>query len=309
MLCQRMKFRQLEAFSHIMITGSMVSAAAEMNVSQPAVSRLISDLEAYLKFSLFERKQGALIPTPEGTLFFESVEENFLGLGRLEKVAENIRGDTGQVLRVAATHSLAGVLLPPVLEKFHQRFPKTKIVIHSHRLSQLIIRLQNSSVDVAIAAQLPNLRGAERILLGKARQVCALPIGHRLTALETISARDLAGETILGIMPDGPARWSEVFSQLKAQGIDFVDNYEVDTAHTAYSIIARGLAVGIIEPFGARMWVQSKKVVCRPYVPDMEMQYYYSIMKRRQYRTDQAKFLEILETYCGAMPEFDQNTS
>ncbi|MCV2892628.1 LysR family transcriptional regulator [Lentibacter sp. XHP0401] len=300
-----MKFRQLEAFSHIMITGSMVSAAAEMNVSQPAVSRLISDLEAHLKFSLFERKQGALIPTPEGTRFFESVEENFLGLGRLEKVAENIRGDTGQVLRVAATHSLAATLLPPVLEKFHQRFPKTKVVIHSHRLSQLIVRLQNSSVDIAIAAQLPNLRGTERILLGNVRQVCALPVGHRLAALKTICASDLAGETILGIMPDGPARWSEVFSQLKSEGVAFKDNYEVDTAHTAYSIIARGLAVGIIEPFGARMWVQSEKVVWRPYVPHIEMQYHYSVMKRRQYRSDQAKFLEYLKAYCGAAPEFD----
>lgn len=299
-----MKFRQLEAFGHIMITGSMVSAAAEMNVSQPAVSRLISDLEAHLKFSLFERKQGALNPTPEGIRFFESVEENFLGLGRLEKVAESIRGDTGQVLRVAATHSLAATLLPPVLEQFHRRFPKTKVVIHSHRLSQLIVRLQNSSVDIAIAAQLPNLRGAERISLGNARQVCALPVGHRLAKLETISARDLADQTILGIMPDGPARWSEVFAQLRAEGIKFMDNYEVDTAHTAYSIIARGLAVGIIEPFGARMWVHSNKVVCRPYVPHINMRYYYSIMKRRQHRPDQAKFLEILETYCGATPEF-----
>ncbi|GAA6178538.1 LysR family transcriptional regulator [Sulfitobacter pacificus] len=299
-----MKFRQLEAFSHIMITGSMVSAAAEMNVSQPAVSRLISDLEAYLKFSLFERKQGALIPTPEGTRFFESVEENFVGLGRLEKVAENIRGDSGQMLRVAATHSLAATLLPPVLEQFNRRFPKTRVVIHSHRLSQLIVRLQNSSVDIAIAAQLPNLRGAERISLGNARQVCALPAGHRLAELKTISAHDLAGETILGIMPDGPARWSEAFSQMRAKSIEIVDKYEVDTAHTAYSIIARGLAVGILEPFGARMWEQSNKVVCRPYVPQIEMQYYYSVMKRRQYRSDQAKFLEILETYCGATPEF-----
>ena len=86
-----MKFRQLEAFNHVMNSGSMVAAAAVMHISQPAVSRLISDLEKELKFSLFNRKQGMLVPTPNGLTFFEAVEESFLGIQRLENAARHIR--------------------------------------------------------------------------------------------------------------------------------------------------------------------------------------------------------------------------
>ena len=58
-----MKFRQIEAFRFIMLRGTTAAAAAEMHISQPAVSRLLADLEDHLGFRLFERKKGRLLPT------------------------------------------------------------------------------------------------------------------------------------------------------------------------------------------------------------------------------------------------------
>ena len=79
-----MKHRQLEAFRNVMQTGTTAKAADLMCVSQPAVSRLISELEIYLNFSLFDRNKGRLVPTPEALKFFNGVERFFIGIDELE---------------------------------------------------------------------------------------------------------------------------------------------------------------------------------------------------------------------------------
>lgn len=299
-----MKLRQLEAFNHVMSTGSMVGAAAAMHISQPAVSRLISNLEAELKFSLFSRKQGALTPTPNGLKFFDAVEENFMGIQRLENTARNIRGEGGQVLRVAVTHSLAATLVPPVLKAFGIRFPEIKVIVHSHRLSQIILRLQNASVDVAIGAQIPKVPGSKRELIGPVRQICVVPSSHAFAMKSVIKPHDLADETILRIMSDGPASWNEVFQHLKAENVPFKDLYEVDTSLTGYSLIAQGLAIGIIEPFSARFW-SARDIAFRPFEPAIHANYYFATHTRRGLELEREKFVSILRDVAREMPEFE----
>jgi DNA-binding transcriptional LysR family regulator len=299
-----MKFRQLEAFNHVMNSGSMVAAAQAMHISQPAVSRLISYLEAELKFSLFNRKQGTLVPTPNGLAFFEAVEESFMGIQRLENTAKHIRGEGGQVLRVAVTHSLAATLLPPVLKAFKARFPEVKVVVHSHRLSQIILRLQNASVDIAIGSQIPKVPGSKRELIGHVRQVCVAPASHPLASKSVTSAQDLAGETVLRIMSDGPASWSEVFKILGDRKVPFKESYEVDTSLTAYSLIAQGLAIGVIEPFSARLWLAGS-VVSRPFEPEIRTSYYIVTHNRRGLELERQTFVRILRSCVKDLPEFE----
>ncbi len=299
-----MKFRQLEAFKHVMNCGSMVAAAAEMHISQPAVSRLISDLEAELKFSLFNRKQGTLVPTPSCLTFFEAVEESFMGIQRLENTAKHIRGEGGQVLRVAVTHSLAATLLPLVLKSFKARFPEVKVVVHSHRLSQIILRLQNASVDIAIGSQIPKVPGSKRELIGHVRQVCVVPSSNSLATKSVICPQDLAGETILRIMPDGPASWSEVFQILEDMKVPFKAPYEIDTSLTAYSLIAQNLAIGIIEPFSARFW-PSRTIATRPFEPGIFTTYYVATHNRRGVESERETFIRILRRMAQELPEFD----
>ena len=59
----RINSRQVEAFRATMLTGSVTEAAALMKVTQPAVSRLLRDLQALLKMELFERRGTGLVPT------------------------------------------------------------------------------------------------------------------------------------------------------------------------------------------------------------------------------------------------------
>src|SRR5206468_723883 len=86
-----MNLRQIEAFRAVMHLGTTVQAAAFLHVSQPAVSRMIRQLEDATRLRLFKREKSRLRPTPEATALFREVERAFVGLDSLRRVAENLR--------------------------------------------------------------------------------------------------------------------------------------------------------------------------------------------------------------------------
>src|SRR5690625_7672400 len=81
---ETMKQRQVEAFRAVMQFGSITAAAQALGVTQPAVSRLIADLEYAISFLLFERRGARLLPTREAIELYGEVERMYYGLDRLE---------------------------------------------------------------------------------------------------------------------------------------------------------------------------------------------------------------------------------
>ena len=61
----KFKLRQLEAFRSVAETGSITKAAKQLGVSQPAVSRLVSDFSGSIGFEFFKRRRGILEPTSD----------------------------------------------------------------------------------------------------------------------------------------------------------------------------------------------------------------------------------------------------
>lgn len=92
------RYRQVEAFRGVMITGTTIGASHLMAISQPAVSRLIADLEYGLKFKLFDRHKGRLVPTAKALRFYHGVEQFYMGLEQLDLVAEEIRCKTRDLI-------------------------------------------------------------------------------------------------------------------------------------------------------------------------------------------------------------------
>ena len=86
-----LKIRQVEAFRALMQRHTVTRAAQALHISQPAVSRLLSDFESGVGFKLFERQQGRLLPTSEARVLYDEVERAFVGLDRIALAAQQIR--------------------------------------------------------------------------------------------------------------------------------------------------------------------------------------------------------------------------
>src|ERR687897_862256 len=70
--------RQIEAFRAVVLTGGVSAAASLINVTQPAVSRMIRDLQQDLGLVLFERRGTGLVPTSEALSLYAEVERAFM---------------------------------------------------------------------------------------------------------------------------------------------------------------------------------------------------------------------------------------
>lgn len=267
-----LRFRQIEAFRYLMQTGSSVGAARQMHVTQPAISRLIADLESDVGFALFDRNKGRLLPTPAAIRFYRAVEENFLGLARLKQVADTIRQDTPESLVVACLPVLSTVLLPAVLREFYRYRPTVPVDIYAQNTPEILARLQDRKADVALGLALPPVAGIETEALLETPVLCAMPVGHPLSRLDLVRPQDLDGLAMVGWLPDGSAAYREEQMILDKAGVRPHYLVRTHTAHTRYAMVANGFGVSIVEPFAAQIW-QANGVVLRPFESNIRYQY------------------------------------
>jgi DNA-binding transcriptional LysR family regulator len=124
-----MQSRQIEAFRAVMLTGAMTAAAETIHITQPAVSRLIRDLEAEIGIRLFERRGKLLAPTAEAKALFAEVERSFIGLAQIHAVADDIRLGRIGSLRPAMLPAMAAGFAPRFVAKFCRARPSLKVII------------------------------------------------------------------------------------------------------------------------------------------------------------------------------------
>ncbi len=101
---------------------SFTTAAMELNVTPPAVSRMIAALEAHLKTELFARRGSRLSLTENGVLFYDGVVESFQSLERAINRFESKKSDDNQIT-LSVTTGFVTYWLMPRLNLFRKAFP------------------------------------------------------------------------------------------------------------------------------------------------------------------------------------------
>ena len=266
-----MNFRQLEAFRHVILTGTTKEAAKRMFVTQPAVSRLINALEEELGFPLFNRLKGRLQPTGTGLRFYEAVEQNFLGLERLDQTAARIRLSEPRELKIACTPALSATLLPSAIKAYRVYSPDIMINVDTVIVPDLLERIQQIRVDLAVTLAFPPITGIEVEPMLETENYCAMPISHPLATKDVITPEDLVGFPLIKALPSGPLTWEEEEEIIKKAGVEPKYVMAYHTSHTGYAMIAQGLCIGLMEPFAAKHW--RSQVTLRPFRPRVKLTY------------------------------------
>src|SRR5262245_30033858 len=124
---RRLTLRDLHILLAVVRRGSMAKAAAELAISQPAVSRAIADMELTLGLRLPDRGRQGVEPTAygralvrRGTTIFDELTQ---GLQELEFLADPTRGE----LRIGSSESVAAGLLPVVIDRFTRLHPGIRV--------------------------------------------------------------------------------------------------------------------------------------------------------------------------------------
>ena len=173
------KIRQIEAFRAVILRHTVTRAAESLHISQPAVSRLIADLESRVGFVLFERQQGRLLPTAEAHVLFEEVERTFVGLDRIAQAAEQIRAMRRGSLRVAGSPAVALDFLPSVIARFVEHHPGIDVSLLAHSATTVVEKVASGQCDVGLIAEPIPHPAVKTEHLAHAVMRCIVPRGHR----------------------------------------------------------------------------------------------------------------------------------
>ena len=102
-----MRIRQFEALRLVVTHGTTKEASIYLGMGQSAVSRLVSDLEREVGFSIFDRKQGRLVLTPEGRLFYAEVAKVLASFDRVKQRSDSNNSEQTPELKIISMPALA----------------------------------------------------------------------------------------------------------------------------------------------------------------------------------------------------------
>lgn len=124
-----MNFTHLAAFCAVARAGSVSAGAAQLHVSQPAVTREIKDLEARLGLALFDRLPRGVVLTEAGALLLTYAEKIFALAETAETEIKELAGISRGHLSLGASATLGVYLVPDMIARFNRLFPKVDVTL------------------------------------------------------------------------------------------------------------------------------------------------------------------------------------
>ncbi|MBR0647265.1 LysR substrate-binding domain-containing protein [Plastoroseomonas hellenica] len=261
----------LQAFRQTILSGSATEAAAALGRTQPAISRLLKDLETDVGFALFDRVKGRLIPTLEGRLFFDELQRSFMGFERIATVAAEIRQGRRGTLRVAAMPSVAASFLPRALANFAQTSPETALELLIYSSPQIARMVQAQECDLGIIEGLfvpPALSVLRRHAL---RGAVLAPRGSPLACKREVTPRDLHGQPFVALSPARSSLGGQLAALMLREGIEPRITVQTHLTAAVSAFVLQGMGVGVADEQTALMHIEHGGVA-RPFNAPIAMQ-------------------------------------
>ena len=285
-----MKPDALRAFETVVELGSLNAAARVLNLSEPALSRKISSLEAELDLVLFDRSRRQLHPTETGRAFLQEVQPILSGLRRINDFADEIRAGAGRRLRLVSMPRLSSAITGPVIAAFKAAHPDVamSVDIQPRRLLETWITGQRFDLGLStLPARHPDI---DTRLLFELPAVAVLPVDHRLAGAEALSVEDLSQDRFVALTV-GTALRSQVEAIFGHANAVLRPAVEVSQTHLACQLVSLGAGVTICDPMVPTAF--AGQLVSVPITPRYPMAFGMHYL-RGHTLSDEARELELM---------------
>ncbi len=140
-------------FCAVATHGNISSAAKELFISQPAVSKAISKLEQNLNVTLFERSSRGVTLTYEGRLLYTQVEGAFHSIRQGEKQIQRIATLGIGHLSLGVSTTLCKYVLLPYLQEFIQNNPHINLSVSCQSTNKTIYDIENGNLEIGLIGE------------------------------------------------------------------------------------------------------------------------------------------------------------
>jgi DNA-binding transcriptional LysR family regulator len=263
-----MNARQLEVFRAIMRSGTLTAAAQLLNVSQPAISKILRHLEGQLGYRLFERAGGRLHATAEAQLLFADADRVFREIETVRDLATRIREKRVGLLRIGASAPPTFAVLPQALAAFQARHPEVKLVLRTLPAEELSEKILVGEVDLGLTLSSIRVPMVQAELLVTTEVIALLPSASPLARRPVLEPADIATQRLIsyGSHADvGPL----LDAAFERAGLARRVHIEVSSGFSALPLVQAGLGVALVD--GMLPWAGFPGVVARAFRPRVLM--------------------------------------
>lgn len=251
--------RQLQVFESVARHLNHSRAAAELFLSQPAVSMQIKQAETAVGLALFEQTGKKLHLTAAGEELLHYARSMLQLMDEMESVFDEMKGLERGHLNIAVV-STANYFMPQLLAKFIKAHPKIQVSLSVANRDAVIKQLTDNTADLAIMGQPP--QGADmraEAFMENPLVVIAAPT-HPLARSKKILPKQLASETFL-LREQGSGTRGVVERYFASHKLALPAHMEMDTNEAIKQSVQAGMGIGIISQHGIEMELETKRLI------------------------------------------------
>ena len=192
-----MNLNHLAIFHAVALAGSVSGGARRLHISQSAVSKQLSELEAALDLALFERLPRGVRPTEAGRTLLDYAQRLFA----LESEAERALAELKQLGRgriaIGASRTIGTYMLPPVLARFHRQYPRIELSLRVENTKAIEAKLVAGEIDIGFAEGMPSSEELDYRVFARDQLVLVAAPEHPACARAPLPLSALASEELL----------------------------------------------------------------------------------------------------------------
>ena len=184
-----MKLQNFREMLAVIEQGSIRGAARSLGVSQPGLTRNLSELEREIGSPLLERRTRGVVPTPLGQAFARRAASILHEVRRTTEEMEQLRGQTTGTVTAGLSIAAHLALLPGALTLFRKRYPETKLHLIEGFYPTLELGLRDGGVDFYVGVD-PGRKvapGLKRELISANRRTVLCRCNHPMAAATTLA--------------------------------------------------------------------------------------------------------------------------
>jgi DNA-binding transcriptional LysR family regulator len=238
-------FRQMRTFLTVVESGSVSTAARLLNLTQPAASQQLRELERCLRVRLLDRAGGRSIPTAAGTALLEPARRGQAAIEDAMAVALAYRADETGRVRLGTGATACIHLLPAVLAAARQRMAGLEVIVATGSSSTIIRRVELGELDVGLVTLPVAASRALSVIRLLADPLVALIPQAMADANETIGVAQLSALPLILYEQSGSTR-ALIDAWFRRSGVTPVPAMQLDSVESIKVLASGGLGASII---------------------------------------------------------------
>lgn len=191
-----MTLQEIIVFVAIYEEESITKAAARLNMTQPGVSKTLSNIETRYNEKLFIRDHKRIFPTPICIECYEACQKALKDVNYIENLLDHDVCKTR--VTIACDKALNGQLMPQVRDDFSKEFPDCRLVINGVKSDDIIELIKAGKCDLGITQAACAYPGIEHESIGDDKIICVGSPDYKLKCRKSVlSLEDIAKEDLL----------------------------------------------------------------------------------------------------------------